>query len=188
MRKNIFVLLILISPFLFFPSSTPAFTNGYVAFGGGGGGDTKSAHMRLEIGGFTTNKTPNFLLGIGFPFTLGRDETPSDMAEYPVPHWDFTYLGKRYKGEEIGLYGKFGLEVGKRSGLFVLVYAGGTWGKEIELAQSNITRWHYQESETTKTYGLIGGGIGYYPRHINLCLQLGFDNRMGVNALIGFSW
>ncbi len=188
MKKNIIVLLTVIGLFLIFPLSTPAFTNGYVAFGGGGGGDAKAANMRFELGGFTINKSTNFLLGIGIPFTLGRDETPSDMLEYPVPHWDFTYLGKRYKGEEVGLYGKFGIEVGKRSGLFALVYAGGTWGKEIELAQSNVTRWHYQESETTKTYGLIGGGIGYFPRHLNLCLQLGFDNRLGFNALIGFYW
>lgn len=187
MKKRI-ILFTVLSILLIFPIPTQAFTNGYVAIGGGGGGDAKAAHMRLEVGGFTTNKSLNFLLGIGFPFTLGRDETPSDLLEYPVPHWDFTSLGKKYKGEEVGLYGKFGIEVAKRSRLFVLVYGGATWGKEIELAQSNVTRWHYQESETTKTYGLVGGGIGYFPKDLNLCLQLGFDNRMGINALIGFYW
>lgn len=188
MRKYFILFLTLVSLILIFPPSTKAFTNGYVAIGGGGGGEAKAANMRFEAGGFTSNRRVNFLLGIGIPFTLGRDETPSDLLEYPVPHWDFTSLGKKYKGEEVGLYGKFGIEAAPRSRIFILIYAGATWGKEIELAQSNVTRWYYQESETTKTYGLIGGGIGYFPKDLNLCLQLGFDNRLGVNAMIGFHW
>ena len=119
---------------------------------------------------------------------MGRDDTPSDLIEHPVPHLDFTSLGKRDKGEEAGLYGKFGIELVNRTGVFLLVYGGATWAREIELAQSNVNRRYYQESEKTRTYGLIGGGIGYFPRRHRVCLQLEYDNRMGITGLVGFKW
>jgi len=188
MKNRILWWMILLSLFLAFSTSSKAMANWYLAFGGGGGGEAKNVNMRIEAGRYSTDKSLNFLVGIGLPFTLGRDDTPSNLIEYPVPHEDFTSLGKRDKGEEAGLYGKFGIELVNRAGVFLLVYGGGTWAREIELAQSNVTRRYYQESEKIKTYGLIGVGLGYFPRDHRFCLQLGYDNRMGITGMVGFNW
>ena len=188
MKNRIILLIILLSLFLVFSTSSKAMANWYLAFGGGGGGEAKNGNMRVEAGNYSTNNSVNYLFGFGIPFTLGRDDTPSDLIEHPVPHNDFTSLGKRDKGEESGLYGKFGIELVNRTGVFLLVYGGATWAREIELAQSNVNRRYYQESEKTKTYGLIGGGLGYFPRRHRFCLQLEYDNRMGITGLVGFKW
>lgn len=188
MKNRILLLIILLSLFSAFSTSSKAMANMYLAFGGGGGGEAKVGNMRFEVGGYSINNSVNYLFGFGIPFTVGRDDTPSGLNEYPVPTWDFTSLGKRDKGEESGFYGKFGIELVNMTGVFILVYGGATWGKEIELAQSNVTRWYYQESEKTKTYGLIGGGLGYFPRGHRFCLQLEYDNRMGITGLVGFNW
>lgn len=188
MKNRIILLIILLCLFSVFSTSSKAMANGYLAIGGGGGGEAKTGNMRIEAGGYSTDRNVNFLFGIGVPFTLGRDDTPSDLLEYPVPHWDYTRLGKKDKGEETGLYAKFGIEPVNRTGVFLLVYGGATWGREIELARSNVTGWYYQQSETTKTYGLIGGGLGYFPKKHSFCLQLGYDNRMGITGMVGFNW
>ncbi len=188
MKNKILWWVILFSFLLAFSTSSTAMANWYIAFGGGGGGETNRGNLRVEAGRYTTHYDLNYLFGVGLPFTLGRDDTPSDLIEHPVPHEDFTSLGTRDKGEEAGLYGKFGIEVVNRSGIFLMIYGGATWAREIELAQSNVTRRYYQESEKTRTYGLIGGGIGYFPRVHRFCLQLGYDNRMGFTGMIGFNW
>ncbi len=188
MKKRILRWLSLLSLFLVF-SVSDAMANWYVAAGGGGGGETNRGNLRAEGGRYTTNQNVNYLFGFGLTFTLGRDDTPSDLIEHPAPHEDFTSLGKRDKGEEAGFYGKFGIELVNRAGVFLLVYGGATWAREIELVRSNVTGRHYQESEKTKGYGLIGGGIGYFPkRHRFFNLQLGYDNRMGINGMAGFNW
>ena len=188
MKNRIILLIVLLSLFSVLSTSSKGMANWYLAIGGGGGGEAKNGNMRVEAGNYSTNNSVNFLFGLGIPFTLGRDDTPSDLNEYPVPHYDFTSLGKRDKGEEAGLYGKFGIELVNRTGVFLLVYGGATRAREIELAQSNVTRRYYQESEKTKTYGLIGGGIGYFPRRHRVCLQLEYDNRMGITGMVGFKW
>jgi hypothetical protein len=188
MKIKIIGRMVVMSLLLVLTTSGHALANWYVTFGGGGGGETKRGNLRGEGGMYTTNQSVNYLFGFGLSFTLGRDDTPSDLIEHPVPHEDFTRLGKRDKGEEVGLYGKFGIEVVNRAGVFLMVYGGATWAKEIELAQSNVTRRYYQESEKTKTYGLIGGGIGYFPRFHRFCFQMGYDNRMGINGMVGFNW
>jgi len=188
MKKGILRWITLLGLFLAFSASSNAMANWYVTFGGGGGGETNRGNLRAEGGRYTTNNNVNYLFGLGLTFTLGRDDTPSDLHEHPAPHEDFTGLGKRDKGEEAGLYGKFGIELVNRAGIFLLVYGGATWAREIELVQSNVTGRYYQESEKTKGYGLIGGGIGYFPRNHRFCLQLGYDNRMGINGMAGFNW
>ena len=162
---------------------------GYVTFGGGGsGGDAKATNMRLEGGVYSVNKTVNVLFGLGIPFTVNRDETPSGLLDYPVPHNHFTDLGTKRKGEEVGLYGKFGIAPIKNFGLFLFGIGGFTTGREIDLAQSNITGWYYTQEETTKTYGLYGGGIGYFPLQGHFTVHAQYDNRMGITGSLGFAW
>jgi hypothetical protein len=161
---------------------------GYVTFGGGAGGDAKATNLRLEGGAYTVTNTVNLLFGLGLPFTINRDETPSNLRDYEVPHWNFTDLGTRRKGEEVGLYAKFGIAPIKNFGLFIFGTGGFTSGKEIRLAQSNITGWYYTEEETTKTYGLYGGGIGYFPISGHFTIHAQYDNRMGFTGSLGFVW
>lgn len=168
--------------------SPMAFAKGYVSFGGGGGGDAGSGNMRIDGGGYTVDKNLNFLIGMGVPYTINRDDTPSRLLEYPVPHTNYTSLGTRKRGEEVGVYAKFGIEPIKNTGVFIFATGGATWGKEIDLAQSNLTGWYYQQSETYKTFGLFGGGIGYFPKDYRFCLQAAYDNRMGVTGSLGFTW
>jgi hypothetical protein len=188
MKTKIFMIILFLSLFLVLTTSSKAMANWYLAFGGGGGGDAKNGNLRVEGGYYTTTYKLNYLFGLGVPFTLGRGDTPDDLYEYPIEHYDYTRLGKRNKGEESGLYGKFGLELVNRTGVFLMIYGGATWGREIELVQSNISGRYYQESETTKTYGLIGGGLGFFPRTHRFCLQVGYDNRMGINGMVGLNW
>ncbi len=160
----------------------------YVAVGGGGGGDADSPSMRVEGGAYTTTRVVNILFGLGTPFTLNRDDTPSDLHDHPSPTNDFRDLGTRKKGEEAGLYGKLGIAPIRNSSFFIFGMGGFTVGEEIQLSQSNVTRRYYTESSTTKTYGLIGGGIGYFPMQGHFTAQVQYDNRMGVTGSLGFAW
>ena len=160
----------------------------YVALGGGGGGDAGTGNMRIETGLYSADKKVNYLLAIGFPLTLGRDDTPSGLLDYPVPHSNYTNLGTKRKGEEVGLYAKLGFEPIRGTGIFLFGTGGFTSGGEINLARSNVTGWYYQQSSSTTTYGLIGGGLGYFPRNHWFSLQIAYDNRMGINGLLGLVW
>jgi hypothetical protein len=192
MRKMIIqlsaIMLILLPSVVFAQEPIARTLKGYFVVGGGGGGDSESSNMRIEGGAYTTIQAVNILFGLGMPFTLNRDDTPSSLHDYPCPHNNFTDLGNRKKGEEVGMYGKFGIEPIKNTGFFIFGTGGFTLGKEIQLTQSNITRLYYTESETTKTYGLFGGGIGYFPMQGHFTAQVQYDNRMGVTGNLGFAW
>jgi hypothetical protein len=163
---------------------------GYALIGGGGGGDAKAGNAKIEFGGYSINKNTNILLGLGFTSTFNRDELPSDTLSYPCPHTNYRTLGTKNKKEEVGLYGKVGIEPVKTSSIFLFVTGGATWGKEVDLVRSNVTGWYYEQSEKTKTYGLIGGGIGYFPdpKNKRFVLQVEYNNRMGIVGGIGINW
>jgi len=184
------IMLILLPSVLLAQEPAVRTLKGYVVMGGGGGGDSESSNMRVEGGAYTTAQAVNILFGLGVPFTLNRDDTPSNLHDHPYPYYDnnFTDLGNRKKGEEVGLYGKIGFAPIKNTGFFIFGLGGFTWGEEIQLTQSNLTRRYYTESETTKTYGLFGGGIGYFPMQGHFTAQIQYDNRMGVTGSMGFAW
>jgi hypothetical protein len=169
------------------PVALPA-KRGYFALGGGSGGDAKCSNGRMEAGYYTVTDNVNYLLGIGAAVTFGRDQTPADLLDYPVPHSFYVNLGQKNKGEEWGFYAKFGFEPIHGSGLFLFGLGGFTMGQQIMLAQSLATGWYYTQSTTTNTYGLYGGGIGYYGALFPINVQLSYDNRMGTTGMIGFSW
>ncbi|MFB3926495.1 MAG: hypothetical protein ACE14T_10620 [Syntrophales bacterium] len=174
--------------FVLFLSSSACAGKAYFSIGGGGGAEAKAGNIRIEAGGYTTDKAHNLLFGVGIPFTFNRDEVPAGTLEYPVPHPDYTSLGTRRKGEEAGAYLKAGFEPVSNTGIFVFALGGVTSGKEISLAQSNVTGWLYEQSESTRNYGLFGGGIGFFPKHESYCLHFEYDNRMGFTGNIGFTW
>lgn len=178
MRKSIAISAISLIALLLLAS--PAFAGGYLSFGGGGGGKAEAGNFSFDLGGFPAN----YLFGIGFTYIFSGD-VPSDILEYPVPHSDYTSLGKR-QNDEYGFFMKGGLEVIKNRQIFLFGLAGLTFVEEIELAQSNVTGWYYEQSSSTKSNGIAGGGIGYFPKDKWFCLQLEYDNRRGLTGSTGF--
>jgi hypothetical protein len=160
----------------------------FVAGGAGTGGDSKASSLHFEGGGYTIDKPLNFLFVLGGAVTFNRDETPDHVHDDPCPGGNCTALGTRRQGEEAGIYGKFGIEPVKNSGVFIFAKGGYSAGREIELAQSNVTGRYYEQSRTNRSYFLYGGGLGYYPKAGHLILHLEYDNRMGIAGGAGFSW
>lgn len=161
---------------------------GYVAIGGGNGGEADAPNLTFEAGGITSGKTVNLQAALGVSLLFNNDNVPDDTLEYPVPHWDYTTLGTRQKDTEVAIIGKLGLEVFKDSGVFVFGLGGASFANEIELAQSNVTGWYYQQSSNEEIYGIYGGGISFFPNSSKLMLQAEVDNRRGVTASIGVRW
>jgi len=165
-----------------------AYRRGYFALGGGSGGDAESSNGRMEAGAYTVNHSLNYLIGFGLTVTFERDDTPSGLLDYPVPHSSYRNLGERNYGEEWGFYAKLGFEPINGSGLFIFGLGGFTIGQSMILAQSLATGWYYTQSTDTNFYGLIGGGIGYFGASVPISLQISYDNRMGTTGMLGFSW
>ena len=182
MRKSLVILTIGLVTLLFLASS--ALANGYFAVGGGGGGQAEAGNFSIDIGGFSTEKKTNYFLGGGLTSIFSSD-IPSNILEYPVPHSDYTSLGRK-QDDELGLYMKAGFQVITRKRIFIFGLLGLTFTEEIELAQSNVTGWYYEQSSSTDTNMMIGGGIAYFPENKRFCLQLEYDNRRGVTGSIGF--
>ncbi len=192
MKARTLLLLSLLILFLLFllivlPVSS-AMAGGYLTIGGGAGGEANTSSGRLEVGGRSTDRANNMLFGVGWAFTLGRNELPDGTNEYPVPHWNFTDLGSKKKGEENGFYLKVGFEPIPSSDIFLFALGGYSYGEEVRLAQSNVTGWYYEESKSTDKYGVVGGGIGYFPKNGGLCVHADYDNRMGVSLNLGISF
>ncbi len=185
MKRTVFA--IVVAFLLGLPASAGA--RGYFMAGGGYGGQAEAGNMRVEAGGYFTDRNINFLFGMGVPFTINRgDSIPSHTDDRPSPTPNYTSLGTKKKGEEAGLYGKVGVEPIRNSGVYLFGLGGVTWGEDIELVRSNVTGWYYTQSRTTQSHGLVGGGVGYYPKTGRICAALSYDNRMGVTATFGFSW
>ena len=184
MKKSLVILAIGLVTLLFLASS--ALANGYFAVGGGGGGQAEAGNFSIDIGGFSTGKKTNYFFGGGCTLIFTSD-IPSGTLDYPVPHSDYTSLGRR-QNDELGFYMKAGFQVITRKRIFIFGLWGLTFAEEIELAQSNVTGWYYEQSSSADTSMMIGGGIAYFPQDKWYCLQLEYDNRRGVTGSIGFSW
>ena len=59
MKNRIIGLIILLSLFSAFSTSSKAMASMYLAFGGGGGGEAKAGNMRFEVGNHSTNNGVN---------------------------------------------------------------------------------------------------------------------------------
>ena len=160
----------------------------FAGVGGGTAGEAKASSVHVEGGGYTINKPLNMLFVFGGAVTFNRDETPDHVYDYPCPQNNCRSLGTKRKGEEAGLYTKLGIEPVNNSGIFLFAKGGFTVGREIELVQSNVTSRYYEQSRTDKTYGLYGGGLGYFPKEGRLSFHLEYDNRMGISGGAGFCW
>lgn len=163
-----------------------AFAEGYFSVGGGAGGEADAPNLTLELGGVSTGSGLNQLFAIGLGFIFNADDVPDGTLEYPVPHSDYTNLGDRQKGNEYALYGKYGLEPVKNSGVFIFGLGGVSFSEEIDLARSNVTGWYYEQSSSTKTNGMFGGGLSFFPKDSKISFSAEYDNRRGITGSIGF--
>jgi len=167
---------------------TLSYADGYSTIGGGGGGESKAGNVSLELGGISLlDGERKQLIAIGLGFIFG-DDVPSDLLDYPVPHEDYTDLGKRQKGNEYGIFVKYGLELIENNNLFIFGLGGCSFAEEVDLARSNVTGWYYEQSSSTKTYGIFGVGFAYYFKENKKLLQIEYDNRRGITGSIGFFW
>lgn len=89
------------------------------------------------------------LMGDELGFIIGAvfdsDYSDSEIRDYPVPHSDYTELGKKRIGSLISLDVAYRLLPGRYGSLWI---AGGfTFYEESEIARSNITGWLYKQNE-----------------------------------------
>lgn len=163
-----------------------ALAEGYLAIGGGSG--SNGSNLTLEAGSVSIDKEYNHLMALGIGFIFNAGDVPSDTLDYPCPHGDYTNLGTEQKGTEIVILGKYGLEVIKNEGLFLVGLAGFSFSENVDLAQSNVTGWYYEQSSSSSAYGILGGGLSYFPPNTNISFQIEYDNRRGVTGGIGTCW
>ncbi len=164
-----------------------ACAQGYVALGGGAGGASEAANVSFEAGAVSTNAdSHNQLLAADLGFIFNADHLPAGTLHYPVPHYDYTSLGNRQKGNEYTIAGKYGFELFKNQGVFVLGIGGLSISEAVALAQSNATGWYYENASSTKINGLYGGGLAYFPPNSRWNISAEYDNRRGITGMIGF--
>ncbi len=164
-----------------------AYASGYTAIGGGMGGAANAPNVSVELGAVSTNKDAhNQLFAADFGFIFNADHLPSGTLHYPVPHSDYAILGKKQKGNEYALAGKYGIELIKNQGVFAFGLGGLSFSKEVELARSNVTGWYYENASSSKINGLYGGGLAYFPPNSNWTLSAAYDNRRGITGTVGF--
>lgn len=166
--------------------SMNTFSKGYVAVGGGAGGEAESSNVSFEIGATSSAHESNTFGALSIGIILNSDDDPSDTLDYPVPHRDYELLGTKQQGNEIAALFKYGVEIKKGSGVFLFGLGGLSFAKEIELARSNVTGWHYEQSSSYEYYGIYGGGVCYFSQTHSFSLHLDIDNRRGITGSIGF--
>lgn len=182
--KKLTIILSIIAAFIIFPATT--FAEGYFSMGGGGG--SNGSNLTLELGKISTDREHNYLMALGLGFIFNAGNVPAGTLDYPCPHSYYTNLGTEQKGNEMAIVGKYGLEIIKNEGLFLVALAGFSLYEEVALAQSNATGWYYEQSSSTGTYGVFGGGLNYFPPGSKVSFQVEYDNRRGVTGGVGFRW
>ena len=180
--KKFTVIFFIITVFITLPATT--FAEGYFSMGGGTG--TNGPNITFELGKISTDREHNYLVALGLGFIFNAGNVPSETLDYPCPHGYYTDLGTEQKGNEIAILGKYGLEIIKNKGLFIVALAGLSFYEEVDLAQSDATGWYYEQSSSTGAYGVFGGGLNYFPPGSKVSFQVEYDNRRGVTGGIGF--
>jgi hypothetical protein len=164
---------------------------GYLAVGGGYGGEGETASLSLETGEFGIDLGDlELLLAVGFPIIpYGGENLPSDTIESKCPNNDCVEDRTEYKGTEMGGYAKIGIHFFVDN-LYLNLIGGGTVVTESDIVRSPTTDRYYEESSDTVTNALYGLGLGFFPEVLDwqLVFTLDYDNRRGVTGLVGFYW
>lgn len=190
MKTKPILLIVVMVTFLL--STRPAIA-WYYAIGGGDQGEADAQNFTVEFGKEDINiRGFNTFAGLAMPFILhGDGNVPDSTIDSDCPHDNCDNLGNKDDGTEVGLLGKFGVEIYK-SRAFVSVILGVTRSNTVELVQSNVTDTYYKESEGTENHAVYGIGVSYMPEFFDWGLKMVFsldiDNRRGLTGLIGWRW
>ena len=191
--KKLLAIVLLLTPLISYAEKSDFYMAGgkvanktYFSMGGGDGGDAEGANFSMEIGRVSAGKAHDSLWGFGLTFISNAGDVPENTFEYPIPHTGYRDFGIQQKGNELGLYGKYGKELG--GSLFLTGSAGITMIEEVNLVRSNATGWYYENSNEDSMEFLYGLGLGFYPEEGKFGGQLDLDNRRGVTGSLVFLW
>ena len=168
----------------------------HIILGGGYGGPTDSANLSIEGIQTTQNwQGRDTLTGVGFTMIFNGEGVPSEAVstsgswsnwyQYEAQNGYLIDEGTKRYLPEMGLFGKYGIEIVKNTGLFATAFGGVTFADEVHLWTSRLGPPDYYETEGWITYGMLGGGISYYLNN-DVYLQVDYDNRRGTT--VGFGW
>jgi len=170
---------------------TPVSQAGYLAAGGGYGGEEEQESVSFETGEFGIDFGElELLMAVGFPIIpYGDTKLPDNTIESECPNDDCVVDSTEYKGTEVGGYVKIGTRLFVEN-LYLNLIGGATTVTESDIVYSAATNRHYEESSDRETNPLYGVGIGFFPEGEDwqLVFMLDFDNRRGVTGLVGFYW
>ena len=124
-------------------------------------------------------------LGLIIGAVFNSDYSDSDVRDYPVPHYDYTNLGKKRIGSLVSLDLAYRLIPSNYGSLWI---AGGiTVYEESEIARSNITGWLYKQNEDN----VIRPDAGIYyelPISESVGLVAGAHTELGGNLGLSFRY
>ena len=163
---------------------------GYLAMGGGTGGDADEINVTLETGAKDIRfKNLDMLFGVAMYFIPHSDkDLPSSTISLPCPNNECVRMDSVRKGTEVGFLGKLGVEIGSRD-FYVSALGGFTAFTESELSRSPATGRVYEDASDSKIEGLYGGGISYFIDYKwDIVIQVDYDNIRGVTGTIGLHW
>jgi len=188
MRLGNLIVLVVLSFLAFF---APIANAGYLAAGGGYGGEGEQESISFETGEFDIDVGDlDLLLAVGFPIIpYGDQNLPNDTIEAECPNDDCVDDGTEYKGTEMGGYAKIGIRFFFDS-LYLNLIGGATVVTESEIFYSSATDRYYEDDTDTTINALYGIGFGFFPEIFDwqLVLMVDYDNRRGVTGLFGFYW
>ena len=164
---------------------------GYFALGVGYGGEGNNESVSIEVGqkGIDLNRL-DFQLGLGLPIIpYGDSNLPDGIIDGDCPNNDCVDNGTEYTGNELGLYGKIGLQLFLEN-FYLNIIGGGTVVNESSIVKSPATGRYYEESTESVWKVMYGAGLGYFPEIFDweIVIQVDVDNRRGISGLVGFYW
>ncbi len=169
----------------------PVALAGYLAAGGGYGGEGEQENVSFETGEFGIELGDlELLLAVGFPIIpYGDKKLPNNTIESECPNDGCVDDGTEYKGTEVGGYVKIGTRMFVDN-LYLNLIGGATVVTESDIVRSPATGRYYEASSDTVSNALYGVGLGFFPEVLDwqLVFMVDYDNRRGVTGLVGFYW
>lgn len=156
---------------------------GFTAFGMGA---SDAVSISLEVGKASIEGPGRaHMISAGLALKFNADEMPSDVVDTKIPHYDYTDVGWKQDGNEWALFGKYGIEIVRNSGVFATVLGGLSFADRVYLVRSNLTGWYWTQAEDHKTEFIFGGGIRSFPRDNNICVSIEYDDKRGITCMLG---
>jgi len=120
---------------------------------------------------------------VGLEFgAIDTNNAPDNLVDAPIPHSDFTAIGERNDGSQVGgdLLGV--LDLDDRFALYGGV--GGYWQEKIQVVRSNVTGINWTQARGTDFEVAYSGGV-----HVRLSesffIGAGYHSIRGVNGQLG---